>query len=94
MKNNPFKFIMKICPKCGKETNSITNKGICPECHDDEDYKMNLIKVKEEILNYQIDKEVIEVEFEYYILEVDLKYLKGKEINKESLAQVILAQYL
>ncbi|APQ78599.1 hypothetical protein [Clostridium botulinum] len=61
---------------------------------DNEDYKMNLIKIKEEILNYQIDKEIIEVEFEDYILEVDLKYLKEKEINKESLAQVILEQYL
>lgn len=33
---NPFKFVIKTCPKCGKKTNCLTNKGMCPECHDKE----------------------------------------------------------
>ncbi|HCL4480360.1 TPA: hypothetical protein N2D99_002448 [Clostridium botulinum] len=48
MKNNPFKFVMKICPKCGKETNALTNKGICPECHDEMDSEEKTDNEKDE----------------------------------------------
>ncbi|ENK1242982.1 hypothetical protein AB2063_001110 [Clostridium botulinum] len=49
--------------------------------------------IRNEILDFTIENNVIEVEFDDYILEVDLKYLQGQEINKDNLAKVIYNNY-
>ncbi|WP_373899733.1 hypothetical protein ACER0A_014465 (plasmid) [Haloimpatiens sp. FM7315] len=48
----------------------------------------------DEILGFTIESNVIEVEFTDYVLEVDLKDLKGMEINKDNLAEVICKKYI
>jgi hypothetical protein len=50
-------------------------------------------KIKAEILNYSILKDIIEVEFDDYVLEVNLKYFKDIEINKDTLAEIIYKHY-
>ena len=50
-------------------------------------------KIKAEILNYAIENNVIEVEFENYVLEVDLKDMEGLEINLDNIAKIIYIKY-
>lgn len=38
--------------------------------------------IKNEIVNFTIEKDIVDVEFEEYILEVDLKDLKGMEVKE------------
>lgn len=51
--------------------------------------------IKEEILGFTKEENtgIVEVEFEDYFLEVDLKDLQGLEINKDTLAEVIFSKY-
>lgn len=49
--------------------------------------------IKNEIVNFTIEKDIVDVEFEEYILEVDLKDLKGMEVNKDNLAKIIYQKY-
>ncbi|SQB34465.1 hypothetical protein [Clostridium cochlearium] len=49
--------------------------------------------IKNEIIRFTAGADTIEVEFEDYILEVDLKDLEGMEINKNNLATVIFNKY-
>lgn len=50
-------------------------------------------QIRGEILDYNICKDVIEVSFEDYILEVDLKDLEGLKVNTDTLAKVIFKKY-
>lgn len=50
-------------------------------------------EIKNEILNYTILKDIIEVEFDDYILEVELKYFKDLDISVGTLAEVIYRYY-
>lgn len=50
-------------------------------------------KIKTEILNYSVSVDIVEVEFEDYILEIDLKYFKNLKINKDNLANIIYNHY-
>lgn len=51
-------------------------------------------QIKSEILSYEILKDVIEVEFEDYILEVKIVDMEGLDINKDTLAKVIHEKYI
>lgn len=49
--------------------------------------------IKDEIIDFKVLKEIVEVGFEDYILDVDLKDLKGLTINKDTLAEIIFNKY-
>ena len=49
--------------------------------------------IKNKIIRFAAGADTVEVEFEEYILEVDLKDLEGMEINKNNLATVIFNKY-
>lgn len=51
--------------------------------------------IKEQILGFEVQEkfEIVEVEFEDYFLEVDLKDMEGLEINNDTLAKVIFENY-
>ena len=49
--------------------------------------------IEDEIINYTVLKDIVEVEFEHCFLEVDFKYFEDIELSKSTLAEVILKYY-
>lgn len=50
-------------------------------------------QIYSEIQGFTVEKDVISVEFDEFILEVDINDLQGLEINKDTLAKVIHEKY-
>ncbi len=53
----------------------------------------NIETIMDEILSFEELEDIIAVEFEDYILEVDMADLEGEEIDKDVLAKVIHERY-
>ena len=53
----------------------------------------NIETIIDEILSFEVLEDTIAVEFEDYILEVDMADLEGQEIDKDTLATVIHERY-
>lgn len=50
-------------------------------------------QIREEIEEFKILDDVVEVEFDEFILHVDKSDMTGMDINKETIAQVIAEKY-
>lgn len=50
-------------------------------------------EIREEIEQYRVLDDVVEVEFDEFILHVDKNDMSGMDITKETIAQVIAEKY-